>query len=322
MPDIYMHQKSSEALLKYFNATFHDPHQRRAFILGVQGPDPLYYRLGGRSESAMAMGNALHNDHVGQSLVHMARKIKADRDAQTHAFFAGYLAHYALDAAVHPYVYSHTGLYDPADGSTHRMRGLHMRFERRMDAAWIEKGEAVKPWRYPLFKRAMPYTTVPPAITELIDSALQTVHGIKGGAQQFSKGYVSMRRVIRYGIQDATGVKRTLYRVMDWFNRRRDIFLVDLSFYHAKTTDYDYLNVQRRAWVHPVCATVSTQSVATLYNEGLKNAKRMIETFNRYLNDEITLSDDAFGNRSLNTGKPADDPRVMQHFNLYTEQKD
>ena len=319
MPDIFLHQKSAEDLINHFSDVFNSQAHQSALIIGTQGPDPYYYRLLSHGPSAMAIGNMMHDEHVGDLLETMAKHVKQSGSDFAHAFMAGFLAHVALDVVIHPYVYYHTGLYDENKPETHSARGLHLKFERRMDVQWM-KSEGVDAKTYPLHTRALPLTRVPQSILSLLDDSVAGVYARHGAGWHYQKGYQSMRRIAKRIIKDPTGLKKYVYTFFDKLSPAYDMDLADLSYASAITHDHDYLDVNNQPWQHPLTGEMSEKSVPELYETAMSWAKEMINRLNDYiLHDQPLPVNRPFGNHSLNTGCLVDDPRGMQYFRLYTE---
>ena len=90
---------------------FVTPQQRQAFLLGNQGPDPLFYLVADPFVgSENRVGGLMHHAKP-------ARLLSALRDALTmltrderpvgDAYAAGFLCHYLLDRSMHPLVYAY-----------------------------------------------------------------------------------------------------------------------------------------------------------------------------------------------------------------------
>ncbi len=320
MADIYMHQRMANTFIKNNQSFYDDEALKQATIVASQGPDPLYYRIFSKQRSvAMAIGNKFHDDDTADVLTSMVRYVKHHYSKTLHAFLMGYILHYTLDVNIHPYVYHHVGVYDKNDPSTYPQRGLHLKFERRMDKCLIENDHHVQAHKYPLHK-AVPYKRVPREITTMLDVIAREVYDINGVASHYQKGYKGMRLTIKYFINDRRGIKKRLYAFLDRFSTYRDLFFEDLSFFYKKSLRYDYLNETARTWRHPVTSEASQKSVLMLYSDALKSTNIIMENVNKYLNEaNEDMLESLFDNRSYNKGIDCDDERPMKDFNIFTE---
>ncbi|WP_343089445.1 zinc dependent phospholipase C family protein, partial [Methanocalculus natronophilus] len=86
----------------------------------------------------------LHDEKTKEFLTSMVKYVKTHYSKSLHAFLMGYILHYTLDVKIHPYVYHHVGVFDKNDPKTYNQRGLHLKFERRMDKCLIEKDHGIK----------------------------------------------------------------------------------------------------------------------------------------------------------------------------------
>ena len=80
-----------------------------AFILGNQGPDPLFFRFRGLdAPAAHELGQRMHASRVSAAFTALRDGVSRlpEADAEIgRAFALGLLAHYALDRTAHPFVY-------------------------------------------------------------------------------------------------------------------------------------------------------------------------------------------------------------------------
>ena len=105
MPGGFYHQCCAERACAVSGIT---PVRMEAFRLGAQGPDPLFligmFPLSLKSRPSKLAG-AMHKRRTGQFICALAREAKKAGNVE-RAYVLGYLTHYAIDSAVHPYVYS------------------------------------------------------------------------------------------------------------------------------------------------------------------------------------------------------------------------
>ncbi len=325
MADIYMHQKMAKEFIDAHPSFYETDAMRHATFLGSQGPDPFYYRVlskPSKRKRSMDTGNLFHDAKTAKTLRHLVERLKGDYTKERHAFFNGFVLHYLLDIHIHPYVYHHVGVYDRNDPSTYDQRGLHLKFERRMDKCLIEKDTNAPAHRYPLSEKALPYKHVPAFIATIIDDIGKHVYGIQHAGKDYAQGYRGMRFTLWHIIRDPKGKKKRFYGFLDRFTRRRDLFFEDLSFYYPKRLRYDYLNEANRIWNHPVTSEPSSESVEALYAKAMGQADHVFEAVQSYLKGTDSIDDALFDNRSYNKGVDCEDPRPMKDFDLFTKSID
>ncbi len=85
------------------------PSERDAFLLGNQGPDPLFYiRLIPAFDEFAQLGSQMHAAPPAElfcSLRQAVDELPDDRRPVGRAYLAGFACHYLLDRAMHPLVY-------------------------------------------------------------------------------------------------------------------------------------------------------------------------------------------------------------------------
>ncbi len=107
--------------------------ERKLLSVGAQGPDIFFYH---KTLPLKTTGHfrhfakKLHTEKVGEVFKSMLEGVKRAAPPfanKCFAYFAGYLSHYALDCAAHPYVFNRAG-FGPG----------HTRFESDMDSALLK----------------------------------------------------------------------------------------------------------------------------------------------------------------------------------------
>ncbi len=320
MADIYMHQQLAHDVYESLDTSIKDRLDKAAFFVGSQGPDPYFYRIFSSEEhAAKALGDTMHTHDINSVFLTMAQTVRTTPSKTAYGFLLGYALHFALDTAIHPYVYHHVGIYDKADAGTEHLRGLHLKFERRIDAALIKRDHRMKPHRFPLRKKALPLKQIPTAIKTVMDTVTKAVYDVDNGGYSYQRSYQGMRFVIGHIVRDRFGLKKTVYRFIDRFQKKRDLHYRDLSF-HGVDLSFDYLNETNRTWKHPVTGETSQKSVTALYEDAKEESKQLIDALHQYVFFDKTLDvSRLFGNRSYTTGLDCLDKRPMQHFNIFTE---
>ena len=111
MPAVITHHLFGEDALKRLpDGIVTDAQDETAFILGNQGPDPLFFRVRSLQMSAAhELGHRMHASHMSRAFGALRDGVSRlpERDATLgRAFALGLLAHYALDRTAHPFVYA------------------------------------------------------------------------------------------------------------------------------------------------------------------------------------------------------------------------
>lgn len=121
---------------------------RYSYGLGLLGPDLFFYFMPTTLNIKPNMGNIMHKKKTGEffrRLINSVAVIDNDTDFNTAlAYIEGFMGHYILDTAVHPYVYSRIGI--KADNST---LGTHFGLETDIDRKvfFRQKGKRLSEFR-------------------------------------------------------------------------------------------------------------------------------------------------------------------------------
>ena len=111
MPNYYAHFKCGELILERLPLELREEleRERAAFDLGCLGPDPLFfYRPWSLRNRPRAEALRMHKKPGGPVLARL-QKAMAAGDAASRGYAAGFLCHYAMDAALHAYVLEEAG---------------------------------------------------------------------------------------------------------------------------------------------------------------------------------------------------------------------
>lgn len=126
--------------------------QREAFILGCQGPDPLFFHIRGRNaKRSSRIGHLMHVQQMTEAFTCMRSCVDRfePRDAGiAQAFALGWLAHYTLDVHAHPFVYAQQyALCQAHEDLTNAGSAVHAVIESDLDIQALyrfHKGETIE----------------------------------------------------------------------------------------------------------------------------------------------------------------------------------
>jgi len=314
MADIYLHSRLAEKVIDTLDYDFN----KSVVFTAAQGPDPLYYLfLDKEGKEYRYYADRMHDTNTRMLLTHMTQYVKKHNNKDTYSFLVGFLCHYALDVKIHPYVYYNVGLYDKKDPSTHQYRGLHMKFERSIDAVMIQQDEKMKAHKYRLTKKYFPLKQVPEDVENILGYALKQTYGKDNGNEMYRNGVKTMHFNVKHIITDRFGIKKKAYQLLDLFNKETDMFYQDLSFY-KHIEEYDYLNDKHESWNHPITNEAYNYSVIDLYDQAYLFALELIREVDKYIHKDkqVDLST-VFTNLSFNSGIACDHHDKMKYFNNY-----
>lgn len=178
--------------------------ERKAFLLGNQGPDPLFFLVITplpRYRNSLKIGSLMHRIDPALLLVALKESLDVLEEHEKgvgRAFFAGFLCHYLLDRSMHPFVYSQQyALCDAGIEGLTRKNGsdVHAEIERELDemVLYEKTGRTVRTFK--------PYRD----ILQASDATLRAL----GKMVEFA----SMKALRMFPAQDAFGASVKNYRL-------------------------------------------------------------------------------------------------------------
>ena len=288
MPAIMTHyQFGISTLAKRGAGSFPTRAERDAFLLGNQGPDPFFFVVRTPSfRDIGSFGRFLHNEHVDASIEAMiacAQSAKGIERLVLDAYISGYLCHFSLDSATHPYVISLThalcaagvpGLDERDD------RYVHSQIESDIDAymLWRHLGKTVADLsitRYALQgnNKLLGYVDglFFPMISELYDLSLP--------GNLYTRGIHDMRMAYNI-IQSPSGRKRVLIGMLERaLPKRRHSFLQALSHRNDVYDDGAIINLEREPWMDIFTGEQRVESFIDLFDAASDAAVVRINAF-------------------------------------------
>lgn len=251
-----------------------------AFLLGNQGPDPLFYLIVNPAMSDWAkLGNLMHSKRTASLLLAMreACDLLQGRDrAVARAYVAGFACHWQLDSTVHPLVYywqyglTSVGVegLDESSGSY-----VHAEIERDYDemVLYAHTGRTVEHYRP--HERVL---TASQHVLEIIDSlysySAQRVYRLAAEPTVYSSG-VRAFRLCQAVLDSPEGYKRSIVGGLERAVTGSPYSIVCAMSHRARaeaTSDFD--NREHYEWANPATGEKSTESFQDIYARASKQA--------------------------------------------------
>ncbi len=283
MPAIITHDQFGRDALELPACSFIEgERERNAFLLGNQGPDPLFYCVANPTTAKyVKLGNHMHHTEPSALMSSMANSLvylPESAHGIAKAYIAGFLCHYLLDRAEHPLVYAQQ--YALCDAGVEKLGSkdgseVHAIIESDLDEMmlWTRRGETVRSFRpqKEILKADRQTLSI---ISYLFSMAVRDAYGQDVRPDLFSKSVLGFRRV--QGVfHSAHGKKRA---VLGGIERRfrRHSFVQAMSHRAVELDVSEFENHDHAAWVNPFSKAVSTASFHDLYAEALAQADRWI----------------------------------------------
>ena len=272
---------------------------RDAFILGNQGPDPLFYLLIDPTiKKQSRIGGIMHSSRTARLMcsLHDALSMltKAERTV-ANAYAAGFVCHYLLDSTTHPFVYSMQNMIcdagieglDRSDGSE-----VHAEIERELDemVLFAKRNETVATYR-PQRKVLGGSDAMLAIVDKLYFYMGLWTYSRTLDQNTFTHGVKAFRRFQRLTYSPSGHVSKAL-GALDVRVRHTRYSLVRAMSHRAVASDDSYFaNLDHQPWKNPFTDECSTESFWDLYEEALSRVFDAHELFfaNDFDRDAATL---------------------------------
>lgn len=257
-----------------------------AFLLGNQGPDPLFARfstLPGAAAADHRLAHQMHDGRCGQALM-------AFRDGVQHlpvaderigrAFVLGLLAHYRLDSVAHPFVFSQQeALAAASPALAGAQEDLHAVIESDIDS-WIlwEKRRATVLER-PAHMNLMRTERICRVAGALFSQVAFSVYGRTMGAEEYGACVADYE--FEYRMLDPAGSLTA--RAVGALERlvKPHSFAQAMTHRVVRSCECAAANLDRRGWSDPTDGCVRHESFADLFEEALAGYPELAEAFVR-----------------------------------------
>lgn len=275
MPAIITHHIFGEDVLRTLPAGMVEGEEEvLAFLLGNQGPDPLFARFSTLPHLAARcrrLGHAMHDGHVVEAAFAM-------RDGVSHlpvadervgrAFALGALGHYALDRTAHPFVFAQQGALVAAEPSLAGAGSeLHAVIEGDIDS-WIlwEKRRATVLDR-PAADNLMRTERIDRVAGALLSQVAYAAFGVELAAEEYAGCTADYE--LEYRLIDPA--EKPLTRVVGAAERlvRPHSFAQSMAHRVVRACDCPAANLARREWRDPQTGRMRHESMADLFDEAL-----------------------------------------------------
>lgn len=283
-----------------------------AFMLGNQGPDPLFYlRIDPLINKQSRVGNLMHHARPAKLVLalHDALSMltKSER-AVGNAYAAGFLCHYLLDCSVHPLVYANEialcnagvdGL-DSSDGSI-----VHAEIERDLDEMVLfeKRHETIATYR--------PYREIlrgSDAALAIIDKLFFYMNLWSFNRTLELDTYthaVKSFRIVQRAFWSPSGkLTNTLGTIEKMAEHKRYSLIKAMAHRNRASADSAFANQEHAEWINPFTDQVSTESFWDLYEEALE---RVFDAQALFFSDDFGLEEATRLVNDLNfSGVPVD----------------
>lgn len=287
MPAIVTHdQFGREALTKPYASFLSSKREQKAFRLGNQGPDPLFYCVANPSLASYGhLGSQMHHERPAAFLCALHRNLAhlpATAQPVARAWAAGFVCHYLLDRTAHPLVYAQERTLCAAgvDGLTERDGNeVHAIIESTIDEVvlFTRTGKTTAGLRP---RCAAPRCDAQSlaAISYLVTLAVEDVYHLAVRPDLFAKSVRAFRAVDGLVFKSPSGRRRAvLGRIERVF--RPHSFIQAMTPRDVRATSCEFDNHEHSAWENPFTHATSTDSFFDLFAQAQDEAARAVPLF-------------------------------------------
>lgn len=274
---------------------YRDPHtvigesrdEYEAFLLGNQGPDPLFFAvLDPRLRAHIRFGSTMHAEKPTELIAALAGALSVldeDERAVGRAYALGFLGHYLLDSTVHPFVFAQEhAICDAGIDGLSRDDGseVHGVIEGELDelVLFTKRGETVATYN-PATEILKASPAVLATVSKMYGYLALTVYGVFAPVNLFSSS-VHCYRFAQQAFYSPTGAKRAIVGHLERLARRHSFFQA-MSHRPVALTESAFDNHAREPWQNPFTEEVRTESFWDLYEHARARAKEAIVRFGR-----------------------------------------
>ena len=301
MPGFLTHYLAGQKLKTYMS----DEPQKiinaseRLYSLGCQGPDIFFYYFPGLMyKHTRGLGTAMHNRNLGKFILDLSCQCRDGKSAALFSYTCGFIMHYALDSAAHPYVYARTttkGAKEVKNAADHRA------FETAIDILMLERLQGKKPSDLKQYKLI---EAPKPDLMSAARAASSAIASVYGRAISLSQTYQAMKFMQRFTkfLQTKKGRRKKILRFFEKITIREPLFSVMM---HDQQTDLDVLNMEKHEYTAPWDgAKTENHSFVEYFDKSIEEAAKICKVLSDFVNGETKEDElaEVLGNRSLKTG--------------------
>ena len=249
-----------------------------AFLLGNQGPDPLFYAVvNPRLASVNRLGSIMHDEHPTDLLVALKRSIAtiAHADQSTaRAYALGFLCHYLLDSTAHPFIFGQQfALCDAGVEGLTRENGsdVHALIESELDELVLtcRRDATIK-----TFNPAKCTLNAAPHVLDVISGmyayVAREVYGMVIPADTF-KASVRAFRAVQALFYSPSGFKHNALGRVETLVRPYSFYRA-MSHRNVERTASDFDNREHAPWENPYTGETSRLSFFELFDQAKTRA--------------------------------------------------
>jgi hypothetical protein len=298
---------------------------RKLYNIGCQGPDVFFYYLPTFfRDDVKGIGKRMHREHVADfikalalgfdSLSSLDSPLKEEAREAALAYFAGFLVHYSMDCAAHPYVYYKTGFPKLSSGELDgKHTAYHLTFESAVDTLLLKYLENKKPHEGKWWQDIKQEAKEVRGVSGIIAGAVNEAYGTALKGRQILCAMDSMSFASRV-LRSRYGIWKSILAFFENIILGHG-FVSTLVHHQEIGDDVDYLNINKTLWREPWDgASRRYDSFRELFESAANEAADFINALWRHSEGGLSLGTflKAVGDRSFLSGRPISENVVFK----------
>lgn len=293
MPCVITHYLFAEEALRALpEGIITTPEERRAFILGNFGPDPLGVHFGTtlkRSATSRFLARDMHHSHMTRTFMCLREGVgHLDTCDQGigRAFALGFLGHWLLDSTCHPFVFSQQNAICAIDESLAKNPGaVHAAIESTLDSWLLWKTHRVTVEQFPVSRMVARNHRIDRVMGALVAYAAQKVFGTTISATEYVRAFWDLDHIFRLIDPVGSPSSKALSRIEMVF--RKNSLVLGQGHPIWVSDECSAANLDHKHWENELSGKSGNQSFPEILDAALERWPKVAEAFVR--GDEDSL---------------------------------
>ena len=258
-----------------------------AFLLGNQGPDPLFYCAVSPSLAKYSkLGSRLHHENPNEVLAAFKSSLSILSETEKpvgRAYALGFLCHYLLDSSMYPFVYyNEYALCDAGEPDLDRTHAseVHAVIESELDelVLFSKRQQTISEFN-PATSILKASDEVLRIISKMYAYVAMVVYGITIPQDLFERSVRDFRLVQR-AFYSPSGIKRALVGSLERTLRPYSFFQ-SMSHRPIELHESIFDNRNHSAWKNPFTDDIRNDGFWDIYHQALSSARQALSVFDR-----------------------------------------
>jgi len=293
---------------------------KNMFLIGLQGPDLMYYNIMPKKDSKAYIGSKMHTDNTGDFLMSSLSYLKRYDPSSAEfnealSYLSGFMCHYVLDSMAHPYIFYLGGRYDDTPETIH-YKSIHKKIELAIDSLLLEQKFGLKAHQFKVHQHILKNIPIPYSILSMYDEALFLTYGINNGGTIFKKSYKDARSYFML-TYDMLGAKKAMAGITTpLLPKHFSTFKSSFSYHNCVNSNIDYMNDSKKVWRHPVTGNLYIFSFNDILRNAIKKSTLLLQAAFDFSTSKMPTEEfkELLPNISYLTGLPMSDTRPMKYI--------